>query len=128
MEALYDVRDVRKTFGAGEAAVTAVDGLDLRIDRGEMTVIAGPSGSGKTTLLQLLGALDRPSAGEVVFEGRSLGRLGDGELARLRRERLGFVFQSFNLIPTLTAQQNVEVAMAPTGRPAGERRERGREL
>jgi putative ABC transport system ATP-binding protein len=128
METLYELRGVGRTFGTGAATVTAVDGVDLVLERGELTVVAGQSGSGKTTLLQLLGALDRPTAGEVVFEGRSLGGLGDGELARLRRERLGFVFQSFNLIPTLTAQQNVEVAMAPTGRPAVQRRERAREL
>ena len=127
-EALYELRDVRKTFGAGETAVTAVDGVDLRIERGALTVIAGPSGSGKTTLLQLLGALDRPTEGEVVLEGRSLGALGDGDLARLRRETLGFVFQSFNLIPTLTAQQNVEAAMAPLGLGAAQRRARAREL
>jgi len=121
---LYELRDVTKAYGG----VTAVDHLDLDIAPGELVVVAGPSGSGKTTLLQLLGALDRATAGQVLFEGRDLGRLGDGALARLRRETLGFVFQQFNLIPTLTAEQNVEAAMAPTARAAAARRERARAL
>ncbi len=106
MEPLYDLRGVVKAYGA----VRAVDGVDLRVERGEMVVVAGPSGSGKTTLLQLLGALDRPTSGTIAFEGRDLAALSDGELTRLRRDTLGFVFQQFNLIPTLTAAQNVEAA------------------
>jgi putative ABC transport system ATP-binding protein len=124
MTSLYELRGVEKTY----RDVHAVDGVDLDVAPGEFVVVAGPSGSGKTTLLQLLGALDRPTKGEVRFEGRPLERMGDGELARLRRETLGFVFQQFNLIPTLTAQQNVEVALAPMGGRAAERRERAREL
>ena len=85
--------------------------------------IVGPSGSGKTTLLQLLGVLDRPSAGEVAFEGRDIGRLGDRALGELRLRTLGFVVQQFDLIPTLTAAQNIEVALAPSGRDASERRD-----
>jgi len=121
---LYDLQDVTKAYGSGGARVVAVDRLDLRIAPGELVVVAGPSGSGKTTLLQLLGALDRPTEGAVRFEGRDLAALGDGELAALRRETLGFVFQQFNLIPTLTAQQNVEAAIAPTGASSPERRTR----
>jgi putative ABC transport system ATP-binding protein len=121
---LYELRGVERRYGD----VHAVAGIDLDVAPGEFVVVAGPSGSGKTTLLQLLGALDRPTAGEVRFEGRPLQGMGDGELAHLRRETLGFVFQQFNLIPTLTAQQNVEVALAPMGRRAAERRERAREL
>jgi putative ABC transport system ATP-binding protein len=121
---LYELTGVERSYGD----VHAVAGIDLDIAQGEFLVVAGPSGSGKTTLLQLLGALDRPSAGEVRFEGRPLEGMGDGELARLRRETLGFVFQQFNLIPTLTAQQNVEVALAPMGGRGAERRERSREL
>jgi ABC-type lipoprotein export system ATPase subunit len=108
---IYDLQGVRKTFGSGETLVAAVDGVDLHIGEGELVVVAGPSGSGKTTLLQLLGALDRPTAGAVRFEGRSLDGMSDGALADLRHATVGFVFQQFNLIPTLTAQQNVEVAM-----------------
>jgi putative ABC transport system ATP-binding protein len=109
---VYELREVVKAYGAGATQVRAVDGIDLRIERGEFVVVAGPSGSGKTTLLQLLGALDRPTSGSVVFEGTDLATVGDGGLARLRRDRLGFVFQQFNLIPTLTALQNVEVPMS----------------
>jgi putative ABC transport system ATP-binding protein len=102
--------------------------MDLRIAPGEFVVVAGPSGSGKTTLLQLLGALDRPTDGVVRFEGRDLRGLGDRELARLRLSELGFVFQQFNLIPTLTARQNVEAALAPTGVDTSARHLRAGEL
>jgi putative ABC transport system ATP-binding protein len=121
---IYDLRGVSRAFGSGATRVLAVDEIDLRVKRGEFVVVAGPSGSGKTTLLQLLGALDRPTAGEIAFEGRPLDRMGDGELAALRARRVGFVFQQFNLIPTLTAAQNVEVALA--GQPR--RRERAAAL
>ncbi len=112
MDPLYHLRDVVKAYGSGDGRVSAVDGIDLVIERGEFVVVAGPSGSGKTTLLQLLGALDRPTSGSVVFEGTDLATVGDRGLARLRRDRLGFVFQQFNLIPTLTALQNVQVPMS----------------
>jgi putative ABC transport system ATP-binding protein len=125
---LYDLDDVVKDYGSGETLVTAVDGIDLRVRRGEFVVVAGPSGSGKTTLLQLLGALDRPTRGRVLFEGRDLNRMADRELALLRRERIGFIFQQFNLIPTLNAAQNVEVAMAPLRLTASERQGRAEEL
>ena len=125
---LYELRDVTRTYGAGDTRVTAVDHVDLRVLRGEFVVVAGPSGSGKTTLLQLLGALDRPTSGEIRFEGRDIDRMGDGELADLRRETLGFIFQQFNLIPTLTAAQNIEVALAPSGLGKHERRARALEL
>jgi putative ABC transport system ATP-binding protein len=126
MTPIFELRGVRKTFGSGDALVTAVDGIDLTIDSGEFLVIAGPSGSGKTTLLQLLGALDRPSGGEVLFEGRDLEHMSDRDLARLRAATLGFVFQQFNLIPTLTAQQNVEAAIPD--RKKADRRARARAL
>jgi putative ABC transport system ATP-binding protein len=112
---MYELTGVTKTFSQGSFGITALDGVDLTIEEREFLVVAGPSGSGKTTLLQLLGALDRPTAGRVLFEGRDLAELGDRELARLRLETFGFVFQQFNLIPTLTAAQNVEVALAPRG-------------
>jgi putative ABC transport system ATP-binding protein len=108
--------------------VNAAREIDLVIGEGELVALVGPSGSGKTTLLQLLGALDRPTRGRVVFEGRDLASLGDAELAGLRRAAIGFVFQHFNLIPTLTAAQNVEVALAPSGGSAAERRDRVHEL
>ena len=128
MSALYELDGVVKRYGSGNAQVTAVGGADLRVAKGEFLALVGPSGSGKTTLLQLLGAMDRPSAGRLAFEGRELGTLGDGELSKLRREAIGFVFQQFNLIPTLTAEQNVAIALAPVRMKGAARRERAREL
>ncbi len=125
---MFQLRDVTRTYGDTSAAVHALRGVDLDIDDGEMLVIAGPSGSGKTTVLQLLGGLDRATAGRVCFEGQDLGELGDGELTRLRREAFGFVFQQFNLIPTLTAAENVEVPLAATDAPRAEREHRVAEL
>ena len=93
----------------------ALDGVDLEIGAGEFVALEGPSGSGKTTLLQLLGALDRPSAGTILFEDRDLAALPDHELAALRLRSFGFVFQQFNLIPTLTAVENVEAKLVPVG-------------
>jgi putative ABC transport system ATP-binding protein len=113
--AQYEVRGVAKFFQRGPTTVRALDGVDLVIEPGEIVALEGPSGSGKTTLLQLLGALDRPSAGSITFEGRDLASLPDRELAKLRLRSFGFVFQQFNLIPTLTAVENVEAKLAPTG-------------
>jgi putative ABC transport system ATP-binding protein len=112
---LYELRRVAKFFQRGPSTVRALDGVDLEIAAGEFVALEGPSGSGKTTLLQLLGALDRPSSGEVLFEGRDLAGLPDHELAALRLHSFGFVFQQFNLIPTLSAVENVEAKLAPAG-------------
>jgi putative ABC transport system ATP-binding protein len=97
--------------------VRAVDGVDLLVPEGQFLTVIGASGSGKTTLLNLLGGLDKPTAGRVVVDGVDLSGLGEAELVRFRREKVGFVFQAFNLIPTLTAVENVEAALAPTGMP-----------
>jgi putative ABC transport system ATP-binding protein len=118
---MYELTDVRKSFRKGSATVQALDGVDLTIDAGEFLAVQGPTGQGKSTLLLLLGGLDRPSSGSVMFEGRDLARLPEAELARLRAAEFGFVFQTFNLIPTLTAQENVETALVATGVPAKER-------
>ena len=112
---LYEVRGAARFFQRGEAVVRAVDGVDLRIGAGEFIALEGPSGSGKTTLLQLLGALDRATEGSVTFEGHDLGALPDRALAELRLRTFGFVFQQFNLIPTLTALDNVEAGLVPAG-------------
>jgi len=125
---LYELSGVTKVYGQGEQQVHALSDVDLRIESGEFVVIAGPSGSGKTTMLQLLGGLDRPSSGSLRFEGRELSELGDGELTELRLDTLGFVFQQFNLIPTLTALQNIEVALAPHGLKTSERHRRAAEV
>jgi putative ABC transport system ATP-binding protein len=124
----YELRGVSKRYELGGNHVHAIRDVDLTITAGETAAIVGPSGSGKTTLLQLLGGLDRPSVGEILFEGRDIARAADGELGELRLRTFGFVFQAFNLIPTLTAAQNVEVALAPSGAPTGERRDTVRRL
>jgi putative ABC transport system ATP-binding protein len=115
MAELYELNDVSRVFRRGPAEVRAVDEVDLVIGEGEFLAVEGPSGSGKSTLLQLLGALDRPTSGSVQFGGRALEGMSDQELTDLRRDDIGFVFQQFNLIPTLTAVENVEAALASTG-------------
>ena len=125
---LYEVNSASKVFAKGGTEVRAVDGVSLTITAGEFVALEGPSGSGKTTLLQLLGALDRPSNGHVLFEGRDLAALRDNDLADLRLRAFGFVFQHYNLIPTLTAVQNVEVALAPLGVSGTELRDRSLSL
>ncbi len=122
--ALYELHGATRLFRRGETTIRAVGGVDLTIAPGEFVALEGPSGSGKTTLLQLLGALDRPDDGQVLFDGRDLGALGDRELAELRLRAFGFVFQQFNLIPTLTAVENVEAGLAPTRVSRAELRQR----
>jgi putative ABC transport system ATP-binding protein len=117
----YRLQAVSKSYGSGAVSVRALDEVDLEIANGELVVVAGPSGSGKSTLLQLLGALDRPTSGSIEFEGRDVARMREDELADMRLLALGFVFQQFNLIPTLTAAENVELALAPAGVPASDR-------
>jgi putative ABC transport system ATP-binding protein len=126
MTALYDVRKASRFFTKGPTIVRAVSDVTLTIESGEFVALEGPSGSGKTTLLQLLGALDRANEGEVFFEDRDLAKLRDNDLADLRLRAFGFIFQQFNLIPTLTALQNVELALAPLGGSSSEARERAR--
>ena len=125
---IYSLQGIGRRYGQNGNEVHAVRDVDLEIARGEFLVIVGPSGSGKSTLLQLLGTLDRPTNGQIDFEGRELARLGDGELTELRLKSIGFIFQQFNLIPTLTAAQNVEVALAPGGLDGDARRARVHEL
>jgi putative ABC transport system ATP-binding protein len=121
---LYELTDVTKRYVQGRKDVDALAGVDLGVDEGEFLAIQGSTGSGKTTLLQMLGALDRPCGGEVIFDGRDMAQLGEGELTALRSHAFGFIFQSFNLIPTLTAQENVETALVPWGVAGDERRSR----
>jgi putative ABC transport system ATP-binding protein len=106
-EPIIDVRDLRKSYGTGALATPAVDRLDLHVARGEFVSLMGPSGSGKSTLLNLLAGLDVPDGGRVLIDGEDLSRLADHELARMRLRKIGFVFQSFNLIPALTVHENV---------------------
>lgn len=127
-EAIVEATGVSKAYGRGKTAVWAVRNVSVAIDTEALVALAGPSGSGKTTLLNLLGCLDRPDSGEVSFEGNVVSRLAGGAADRLRRTRLGFIFQSFNLIPVLTAYENVEYPMLLTRAGARERRARVGEL
>jgi len=121
---MYELKNVTKTYRKGGTTLTAIAGIDLTIPDGQMVAIQGPTGGGKSTLLQLLGALERPDTGAVGLRGEDLAKLPDGRLGRVRAETIGFVFQGFNLIPTLTARENVETALAPLGIGTAERRER----
>ena len=118
---------VSRDFGQGDSAVRAVDSVSLSIGSGEFVALVGRSGSGKTTLLNLLAGLDRPSEGKVWFEGREISELPDKDLVKLRRERLGFVFQSFGLIPLLSAFENVELPLHISGVSWRERRRKANE-
>ncbi|MFZ5475640.1 MAG: ABC transporter ATP-binding protein [Myxococcota bacterium] len=122
--ALCELRGVRKVYPMGDVTVEALKGVDLAIHPGEFTVFAGPSGSGKSTLLNLVGCLDRPSAGQVLIEGKDVAHMGDDALGDVRARRIGFIFQSFNLIPVLTAFENVELALRLSGVTDGSRAER----
>ncbi|MDX2594014.1 MULTISPECIES: ABC transporter ATP-binding protein [Streptomyces] len=124
---MYELKNVTKHYTRGKDTVHALDGVDLTIGDGDRLVIQGPTGGGKSTLLQMLGGLDRPTSGEVVLDGTDLAKLSEARLTRVRSESIGFVFQSFNLIPTLTAQENVETALVPLGVKVRERRERAAE-
>jgi putative ABC transport system ATP-binding protein len=122
--ALLEIEGVEKVFQQGEVAVRALRGVSLAIAEREFTAIVGPSGSGKTTLLNLIGGLDRPSAGSVRLNGTDLATLGEGALSRYRLFQVGFIFQAYNLIPVLTALENVEFVMVLQGRPRTECRAR----
>ena len=124
---LYELNGVNKRYNQRRTHIDALAGIDLTIDEGEFLAIQGSTGSGKTTLLQMLGAMDRPSSGSLLFEGRDLAKLGEGDLTELRSHSFGFIFQAFNLIPTLTAQENVETALVPWHVNASERRGRAAE-
>ena len=125
---MVEVHDLHKSFGSGANAVHALRGVSFTARRGELTALKGRSGSGKTTLLNLVGGLDRPSSGQILVDGHDLAELGEDGLLTLRRDRIGFVFQSFGLIPILTASENVGVPMRLRRTPPREREERVQEL
>jgi len=110
MKALLETIDLRKTYRVGKIAVEALRGVSLRIRAGELVAIMGPSGCGKSTLMHILGAMTRPTSGKVLIDGHEIGDMSDSGLTAIRRDKIGFVFQRFNLLPTLTARGNVDVA------------------
>lgn len=123
-ETIVRIRDVTRVYQQGKIEVKALRGIDLDVKTGEFLALTGPSGSGKTTLLNLIGALDKPTTGSVELEGKELGTLSRSQLSQIRRDRVGFVFQAYNLIPVLTAYENAEMVVRLQGVPAEERQER----
>ncbi len=122
------VRDLMRVYRTGKSEVIALRGLNLDVKDSEIIAIMGPSGCGKTTLLNLIGGLDRPTAGSIVVDGQNIVNFQDSELVRFRREDVGFVFQFFNLVPTLTTYENIELPMRLSGKPGPQRKERVEEL
>ena len=119
---MYKLTGVTKQYQKGRSTVNALAGVDLVIEDGEWLAIQGPTGHGKTTLLQVLGGLDRPTAGIVDFDGQDLAALRESQVTKVRAASIGFIFQTFNLIPTLSAQENVEAALVPLGAGTNQRR------
>jgi len=128
MDAIVETKNVCKTYGMNGVSVEAVRGIDLAVAPGEFVAIVGPSGSGKSSLLYLLGAMDRPTSGQVLFEGSDLARLHDPQRTTLRAKKIGFIFQTFNLLPDLNVFENVDIAMRLGGMGRSERLRRTAEL
>lgn len=124
MSTLVTTRGLTKTYQRGPEKIEVLHGIDLDIPKGDFVALMGPSGSGKTTLLNLIAGLDRPSKGSVEVAGKDIAKLGDSELSRWRSQHIGFIFQHFNLIPVLTALENVELPLLLTKLPAPERKKR----
>jgi putative ABC transport system ATP-binding protein len=124
---MLKIDNLRKIYQVGDSEVRALDGISLQVEAGEMLAIMGPSGSGKSTLMNIIGCLDRPTSGSYYLDGREIGNMNERDKAKLRNAEIGFVFQSFNLLPKLTAWQNVELPLVYYDMPVKERRERARE-
>jgi putative ABC transport system ATP-binding protein len=124
VEHIVKLQDVTKDYGQGDIVTRALRGIDLEIGSGEFTAMAGPSGSGKSTLLNVIGGLDRPTSGLIEVDGQDVGAMSDRARVRLRRNRIGFIFQSYNLIPVMTALENAEYVLMLQGMKAAERRDR----
>ena len=127
-EPLIRVENLRRVYRAGEVEVDALKSINLCMQRGEFTAVAGPSGSGKTTLLNIISGLDTPTSGKVYLAGKAISEMTGGELSDFRRDHIGFIFQSYNLIPVLTVCENIEYVMLLQGVPVKERRERVNEI
>ncbi len=124
MKTIVKLQNVTKDYGQGEVVVRALKGIDLAINKGDFMAMAGPSGSGKSTLLNMIGGLDKPTSGVIEVEGNEISSLSMTELSRLRRDRIGFIFQSYNLIPVLTAFENAEYVLMLQGMPVAKRQEK----
>jgi putative ABC transport system ATP-binding protein len=127
-ECIVETINLKKTYMSGGRPLEVLKGVNLRVQRGEFMAIMGPSGSGKSTLLNMIGALDRPTAGEVHINGQNINKLNDNQVADLRNREIGFIFQFFNLIPRMNAQANIELPMAIAGVSRGDRHKRAKEL
>ena len=126
---ILDIANLTKTYQKGSTGkIKAVDDVSLEVEQGQFLTILGPSGSGKTTLLNMIGGLDKPTKGTIILDGLDLSKLSADELVKVRRTKVGFVFQAFNLLPTFSALENVEAALAPTDMPKKERLERSKKL
>ena len=121
---LIDIRDITKVYAMGEEKVQALAGVSVGVERGEYVAIMGPSGSGKSTLMNLIGCLDTPSSGSYILNGKEVARMTDDELAAIRNQEIGFVFQTFNLLPRTSAIQQVELPLVYAGLSRKDRRER----
>src|SRR5512134_2055416 len=125
--ALIDTQDIWKTYVMGSEEIHALRGVSIGIERGEYVAIMGPSGSGKSTLMNLIGCLDTPTKGSYLLNGKQVSEMNDNELARIRNEEIGFVFQTFNLLPRASALHNVELPLVYAGVPSKDRQERARD-
>ena len=128
MSTVIETQDLTRIYQDGDNVIKAVDGINLKVEKGEFTAIVGPSGSGKSTLLNLIGGLDKPTTGEVIVDGKEIGKLSDNEMINFRLNHIGFVFQAYNLIPVLSAKENVEFIMLLQKRGAEERNSRSTQL
>ena len=127
-EHIVETKNLTKTYMSGGRPLEVLKGVDLKVEHGEFMAIMGPSGSGKSTLLNMIGALDRPTSGDVFINGININTLNDNQVADLRNREVGFIFQFFNLIPRMDAQGNIELPMAIAGKSRGERHKRAKEL
>jgi putative ABC transport system ATP-binding protein len=128
MKTVIETKNLARVFGAGETRVTALDHVSITVKEGEFTAITGSSGSGKTTLLQLIGGLDEPDSGDVLLSGANIAQMSGAKLSDFRRDHIGFIFQSYNLIPVLSAEENIEYIMLLQGVPEKARKSRVREM
>ena len=128
MKTVIETKNLARVFGAGETRVTALDHVSITVKEGEFTAITGPSGSGKTTLLQLIGGLDEPDSCDVLLSGANIAQMSGAKLSDFRRDHIGFIFQSYNLIPVLSAEENIEYIMLLQGVPEKARKSRVREM